>query len=366
VLQLLAEDGLVGLLFLVALFGYLLRSAWVTWKIDPQHAPDVAWRATALSCLLALLVVSNVGFPWRMASTGTLFALALAVLAASDVRIGLHGRLAARPLPWRRAWAPAALGVTLGCIALAIFIAQRAAECEAKIVRATQIALTISASRDWDNPRWDAAKDEMLRLTREAIAINPHYRKITPMVADELARWGDWKNATWIWESVLQSRPYIVAILTNAARGHGAMEQWPQAAHYLERAKRVSPDAPAVLSLDVILLSRTGHEQDAVRLARDAIAKGRYDADLLNAAFVLGWRSGDLEMAEQALTLRIRAFPAERIADTLRLANFYLVAAKDEGKALQAWRDALAWAGPANRAAVLQQVPAAYRDRLGT
>jgi O-antigen ligase len=366
VLQLLAEDGLAGLLFLTGLVGYLLRSAWLTWKAGAEHAQEAPWRATALSSLLALLVVSNVGFPWRMASTGALFALSLALLAASDVRLGLQGRLAAASVGWRRAWSVPALGVTVGCLGIAVFIAQLAAECEAKIVRATQIALTISASRDWNNPRWNAAKDEMLRLTREAVAINPHYRKITPMVADELARWGDWKDATWIWESVLQSRPYIVAILTNAARGHGAMEQWDQAMPYLRRAKEVSPDAPAVLSLEVILLSRTGHDEDALRLAREVIAKGHYDADLLNAAFVLGWRSGDLPMAEQALKLRMREFPENRIADTLRLANFYLAGMKDEGKALQAWRDALTLAGPAHRAAVLQQVPAAYRDRLGT
>ncbi|MGZ5180965.1 MAG: O-antigen ligase family protein [Ramlibacter sp.] len=367
VLQLLAEDGIAGWVFLAGLFAYLLRSAWVTWKAaEGQQAAEAPWRATALASLLALLIVSNVGFPWRMASTGALFALSLAVLAASDVRFGLQARLAARPLRWRRAWTPAALGVTAGCLALAVYIAEQAAECESKIVRATQIALTISASGDWDNPRWNGAKQDMLRLTREAVAINPHYRKITPMIADELARWNDWQDATWIWESVLQSRPYIVAILTNVARGYGAREQWAQAAPFLERARRISPDAPAVLSLEVILLSRTGREKEATQLARESVARGRYDADLLNAAFVLGWRGGDLPMAEQALKLRMRDFPATRIVDALRLGSFYLAAEKDETKALQAWREALVLAGPANRAAVLQQVPAAYRDRLGT
>ena len=365
VLQLLAEDGAVGFLFLAGLIAYLLRAAWVSWRLGPEQAEEVPWRAVALASLASLLLVSNVGFPWRMASTGALFALTLAVLAASDGRLGLEGRLAARTFRWRRPWAVPALGVTLGCFALSVYIAQLAAECEAKIVRATQIALSISASRDWDNPRWNPAKAEMLRLTREAVAINPHYRKITPMVADELARWGDWKDAIWVWESVLQSRPYIVAILTNVARGYAVSEQWDRAAPYLQRAKQVSPDAPAVLSLEVILLSRTGHDAEATRLARDVIAKGHYDPDLLNAAFVLGWRSGDLAMAEQALKLRIRDVPAQRIPDTLRLANFYLVGEKDEGKALQAWRDALQMAGPANRAAVLQQVPAPYRDRVG-
>ena len=85
----------------------------------------------------------------------------------------------------------------------------------------------------------------MLQLVREGVAINPHYRKITPMVADELARWGDWANAVWIWESVLSSRPRIVAILTNVARGYAAMGQPDRARAYLMRAQRLAPDAPA-------------------------------------------------------------------------------------------------------------------------
>jgi hypothetical protein len=113
------------------------------------------------------------------------------------------------------------------------------------------------------------------------------------------------------------------------------------------------------------MLSRTGHEDQATRLVRDVVARGRHDADLLNAAFVLGWRSGDFTMAEHAMQLRIREYPASRLSDTLRLADFYLAGEKDEGKALQAWREALAQAGPANRAAVLQHVPAEYRARLG-
>jgi hypothetical protein len=143
------------------------------------------------------------------------------------------------------------------------------------------------------------------------------------------------------------------------------MEQWQRALPFLEQAKSVSPEAPAVLSIEVILLSRTGHEAEATQLARDVMGRGRYDADLLNAAFVLGWRSGDLAMAERALKLRMREFPGNQVADALRLANFYLAGTKDEGKAVRAWRDALELAGPANRTAVLQQVPPAYRDRVG-
>jgi O-antigen ligase len=360
-LQLVAEDGLFGVLALLGLFAYLLRSAWITWRLP--RTDDAAWRAAALTSLLALLVVSNVGFAWRMASTGALFALALAVLAASDTRTGAGGKLAPQRFEWRPLWTwPALAGTGLG-VAAAAFITWQAVLCEAKLVRAGQIAISIAASPDPNSPRWNPAKAEMLRLTREGIAINPHYRKLTPIVADELAVWGDWKNATWIWESVLRSRPYVVAMLTNAARGHAAQKEMPQALHYLGRAQAISPDAPSVRSLEVILLAMSGEPERALALARQSMQPGQYDYDLLNNAFTLARRAGDLALAERALTLRIQEFPTQRSEGLIELGTFYLESLGDEKRALQAWRQGVASAHPRRRAEVLARVPAAYRDR---
>ncbi len=62
----------------LALVAYLLQSAWRTLKATgPEAGEEAPWRAVFLCSLLALMIVSNVGFPWRMASTGALFALCL-------------------------------------------------------------------------------------------------------------------------------------------------------------------------------------------------------------------------------------------------------------------------------------------------
>ena len=45
--------------------------------------------------------------------------------------------------------------------------------------------------------------------------------------------------------------------------------------------------------LEVILLARSAQELQALALARDALARGFSDYDLLNATFVLAWRAGD-------------------------------------------------------------------------
>lgn len=72
-----------------------------------------------------------------------------------------------------------------------MYIAQQAVECEGKIVRAVKIALAVSQSGQPNGPRCQPAKSEMLTLTREGVAINPHYQKLTPMAADAMAQWGD-------------------------------------------------------------------------------------------------------------------------------------------------------------------------------
>jgi O-antigen ligase len=365
-LQVVAEYGLAGWLFLWLLGAYLLLAAGRTWRADSAEAhEDQPWRAVLLSSLLALMVVSNIGFPWRMATTGALFALCLGGLAASDARIGLRARLLARPLQWNPLRANAALAATTACIVLALFIVERAAEAESKLVRAAKMAIGISLSGSPNNPQFDASKREMLRLVSEGIAINPHYRKITPIVADELARWGDWRNATWIWESVLASRPYIVAIISNAARGHASLGQTGQALELLERARQIQPSAPSVRSLEVVLLSRAGQEPKALELAKDAVGSGIYDYDLVNALFMLARRAGDYPLAEKAAALRMAQWPESRAAGQVQLGLMYGVDMRQEDKALAAFRLGLQLASPTQRAGLLQQIPPEFRARLG-
>ena len=365
-LQLLAEYGLAGWLFLLALAGYLLQSAWRTLRaVGPEAEAQAPWRAVLLCSLLALMIVSNVGFPWRMAATGALFSLCLAGLAASDARMGLVARWSAAAVAWRPAFSLALATLTVSCIALAAYITQQATESEQKIVRATKIALTISASGDPNNPKWRQSKAQMLELIREGIALNPHYRKITPMVADELARWGDWKEATWIWESVLSSRPHVVAIMANVARGYTSMGNTEKALEFMERARKIQPRAPAVRSLEVILLSRSGQEARALELARQAIGDNIYDYDLANATFWLASRAGDYGLAYKAMQLRIVGWPESRVQGYVQLGELYATQVKDPEKAFKYYQQAVVLTPEAGRPELLARIPADYWAKLG-
>ncbi|HSH91215.1 MAG TPA: O-antigen ligase family protein [Ramlibacter sp.] len=366
-LQLIAEYGVVGWLFLAGLLAFLYAAAKRTLLAKSrEERAEGAWRAVFLCSLLAFMVVSSIGFPWRMAATGALFALCLGALAASDARLGVAGRLLATSVTWKPFYSHASAALLAIGIGLAIHITNEAARSEHDIVRATRIALTLSATGTPNDPRYSRERTEMLRLISEGVAINPHYRKITPMVADEVARWGDWKNAVWIWESVLESRPHIVAIITNVARGYTVMGNYPQAMEFLERAKKIQPRAPAVRSLEVILLARMGQEPRALELARSAIADNVYDYDMVNTGFSLAWRAGDYGLAERALQLRMRAWPATRPLGLVQLGNMYATSVKDPDRALMLFRRGRGLVSEADWQKLVHLVPPEYRTKLET
>ena len=367
-LQLIAEYGLAGWLFLIGLLVYLGASAWTTWRAgSAPEVPDALPRALALASLLALLLVSGAGFAWRMASTGAIFAVGLGILAATDLTAA-HAQASRMAytsrMPWGAGVARASVVATLLCLLLGAYISQQAAACERKIITAVKMALTISASGEPTHPQWNDAKADLLQRVRDGVAINPHYRKITPLVADNLATWGDWQNAIWIWESVLSSRPYVVAILSNVARGKSALGDRDGALRYLARAQTIQPAAPTVRSLEVFLLIQSGQLAQADSLVRHYLGTGSYDNDLLKLAYNLGERKADWPLAIWALELRNQLLPAQAAAGALRIGNIYLLKLDDEAQALKAYRAAIAAVPPAYRDSVRSQVPESVRARL--
>ena len=365
VLQLLAEYGLTGFVFLLALLFYLLLAAWNTWRNrSAEGLAEAPLRSVVLASLLAFLIVSNIGFPWRLAATGSLFALSLALLAASDARLKNPGPLRAMRLAWKPMYSRCLAVLMVFCLALAIYISQQAMAAEQKIVTAVKIALGVSASGDANNPKWDKLKSEMLVLLREGVAINPHYRKITPMVADELGRWGDWKNAVWVWESVVSSRPYVVAIMSNIARGYSRLGNNDKAMEYLARCEKLQPRSVSVRSLGVVLYTRAGRELEAIKLARHYMEEGTYDFEMLNAAYLLGTQNRDAALVIQSLELRQKSFPGGTVDTFLKLADAYASLKKDDVRALGYYRSALAAAPASAKEDIRQQIPKAYASRL--
>ena len=369
-LQLLAEYGLIGAAVLLALLGWLVAVALRTLRLPTDDGPlarEAALRGVTLVGLLALLIVSQSGFPWRMASTGALFALALGVLAASEWRLGRTRRRETLALPWNPRVAQAVLAAAAGCGALALYISWQAAEAERLIVRAVKQSMTFARQPDPRSPRSESLRQDLLKSVRRGIEINPHYRKITPMVADELAQMGDWDNARWIWESVVASRPYVVAIHTNIARAHAHKGDLASARAALDKARAVQPDAPAVQSMHLLLMAQSGEEARAAGVARALLRDTpRPSIELLNAAYAIGARTRDWPLALLSLERRIDVVPAQAVEAWLRIGHIHAdpAAAPDEARALAAYRAALNAAPEGRREQVLRQIPPAWRARL--
>lgn len=367
ILQLLAEYGLIGWAFLLSLIAYLVVAALRTLtNRTVEGKREAPLRLLTLSSLLVLLLVSNAGFPWRLATTGALFALCLAVLSASDTRLGLwKTQGGARPIVWKRNYSKVALWATTCSMTVAMWIAQQAIESESKLVRAIKIALTISKSGQPNHPQWQTAKAEMIQLMRDGIKINPHYRKLTPMAADELANWGDWENAIWIWDSVLASRPNIVAVAANISRGYLQIGDYQRSLEYLAHAAKLQPTAPAVRSLQVIFLTRTSKYSEAKDVIKELFQTGVVDYDLVYTAYLIGTRTKDWELAIQALHMRIKKWPHEAYDGWLKLGDIYNKAeVGDASKALDSYAQAVKTAPDQFKEAIRGKIPQAYQSRL--
>lgn len=366
-LQLLAEYGVVvGGLFLAVLFAYLLVAAGKTWQLMGARSQEAPIRAIALASMLTLLIVSNAGFPWRLASTGALLALNLSLLAATDVRLGFKEAFFALSLRSRPRLSRTLLPPLTACFALAVFITYQAAEAERKIVKSIQMgnaAAKLSQARGVPSPERSA---RLLENIREGIEINPHYRKLTPMVADQLAELGDWENAIWIWKSVAASRPHIAAIWSNLAKGYAQQGENEQALDAVYRWQRLEPNAIDSLALEVTLLGLTGKDSLAVRKITGAYDQGRFDFALLQTGYAMGLKTHDWSLAIRSLELRNQTWPEHAADGYFRLGSIYANENMgNEIKALAAFRHGWSLVSTEQQKEKYRnQVPLPYREQM--
>ena len=365
-LQLLSEYGvIVGGLFIAVLFAYLLIAAGKTWRLQGADLQEAPLRALTLASLLALMIVSNAGFPWRLASTGVLFALCLAILAGSDARLGFRETGFAASLRWRPGFSRAMLAGLVCCTVLAAYITQQAAEAERKIVGAIKLGNEIiKLTQAGQIPSVEQSVKQVQNI-REGIAINPHYRKLTAIVANQLAIHGDKKNAILIFESIAASRPHIANIWAYLVILYTQLGQSSQAYEALQQLQRLQPDSPRGQSLEIMILSRSGHEAQAAQMLTDYFNRGGNEYDMVQAGYTLGLEMKNWSLAIRALALRNQIWPRLAVDGYFRMGLIYASPElHDEAKALAAFRAGLQAVQPEEKDNFRQQVPEDYRAKL--
>ena len=365
-LQLFSEYGVVvGGLVVAVLFAYWLLEAGMTWRLRDAGLQEAPLRALTLSSLLALAIVSNAGFPWHLASTTALFALCLAMLASMDARLGHPSPFFAARLPWRPMGTQVTVVVLLCCTGLAVYITRQAALAEYRLVHAIHIANGLIRSQGADGPEWTTQRAELLQNVREGIAINPHYRKLTAELAEPLAAGGDWANAVWILESVVASRPHISALWTGLAMGYSQLGQYDRAQAALVQVQRLKPDAAPTRTLEVILLNRAGHSDQAIDKLNAYFDQGLFDYDMVQTGYAIGYQTGHWPLAIRSQELRIATWPEHAADGYFRLGKIFAEpGVHDDARALAAFRAGLEAVPAEQKDNYRNQVPLPYRLRM--
>lgn len=238
-LQVVAEYGVCGMLFVLGLVWCIAQALRVSRTSEDRSR--ALWAAALGVMLVGLLIVSAAGFPWHMAVTSWMLALGLGGIDAVTREPHAFEPRATSSSRWLT---PLGAIVSTAALAGGIYVANWALQSEYRIIHATRIAMSIAESPNPNAERWDGAKRALLEDLQVAVATNPQFRKVTPAAAEAVASWGDWRNARWIWESVIASRPHVVSILVNLARANHELGDEAAAVEYMRRADAVwrSPD----------------------------------------------------------------------------------------------------------------------------
>ncbi|NBW49794.1 MAG: O-antigen ligase domain-containing protein [Betaproteobacteria bacterium] len=320
-LQLLGEYGLpVGGGTLAVLLAYLLLSTQRTWQLSVAGNAGLqgAVQAVALCSLLTLFMVSNAGFPWRLASTGALFMVALALLASSTTRqIGLFSKGT-----WR-----VGIGGLVVALLVCIWISTQAMRAEICIVRSVQILNLLVAKPNIPADQRASLQQEAFALLQEGVAINPHYRKLTALAAGQFAATGNLEAALWAQDSVAASRPYLPDVHANRVLLYSNLQKPAEAQAALEALQALQSDAPRTRALGILLLRRAGQDDQAAQQLRTYFAKGYVEYDLVRFALAIGLQNKDKALTVQAYRLWVQGWPGEN--------NFQKDAA---GFAPESWR----------------------------
>jgi O-antigen ligase len=363
-LQLLSEYGLiVGGLSLAFWVAYWLFAIGTTLRLPPAAWSRAPPRAFALASLMALFVVSGAGFPWHLASCAALLSLCLALVARSDVESPAMQRL--HLLRWSEARTTISLTFLGCCLAVAGYITLQGARAEYHIVQALKLSAKLSKATALDVNMRNDMKSEMLRNLRIGIGINPHYRRLSALVAEPLSSQGDWPNAIWILESVAASRPHIAAIWQALAQGYSNLGKHDAALHALNEVKRLRPASIETSALEVSVLSRAGMDQQATDILETHYTAGTFDVQMTEMGYAIGYKTRNWALAIRSLELRNQIWPEQAADGHMRLGKIYLEPSVQNSKrALEEFKRGIDAVPFDQKDNFRRQVPQAFQEAM--
>lgn len=269
-LQLLSEYGLLlggGLLTLLG--AQVLYTAQRFAAPQPITQFPMALAGTALSGLVALGLVSLVGFPLHLASCTVLLALLLRALTFAETPT-------ATPCPNRRNIGLITTGLAT-CLVLCSALTAMACFVERQYMRVA-VAL-IHGSTLEASPRDDL---------QQALWWHPHYKKLQYPIATRLVELGEWRMATEVMTTMANSRPNAANTLFSLAALHTRQNQLQQAQSALNRLQQLQPDTLRNIKIQADILARQGKDSDALQLIDEVLAA--WPADIASDTGLLKMR----------------------------------------------------------------------------
>ncbi len=378
-LQLMAEYGLLGLLCLMSLLIYLSYLAWRiglqvyrqrhrTSDLKVSESPTLESDAFVkerseniylIICLLASIaalgVTSLAGFPLRLAATGSTFAVVIGCLAGLCV-YPIWGKSTIKLIH-----VPAIASkmmVTLSILAtiLAMHVSNEARLAEAYISRAISLSMSVNYKAPPEmQATMRATHQEAVNQIKLGIAKNSHYRKMTYLVSDKLASIEDWNNAAIVYDSIIDSRPFIPIILHSAAIVHERLRNYAKQLDYAERALKLRPAYATARSLELHALLGLNRHLDALGRGRTYMADGLLDDVGVVAVFRAAIATQDFNYALQVLSLRSERFPNTKVDSLLSTGNIQFKNLNKPEEALETFKQA--WALSDKGTAVVAAIP---------
>jgi O-antigen ligase len=236
-----------------------------------------------------------------------------------------------------------ARAVLVGCLCLALYITWQAQQAEKYLTQAIQLALKFGLAEQSGDPAAATFKAQALDSVRAGIAVNPHYRRLTAEVAEPFAARGDWKNATWILESVASSRPNVPVIWKAIAAGYAHQGDHQRAEKAFQEVQRLRPDSFSTVVLRTSLLTLAGRTEQAAGLLHQQLSANAFDFELVQTAYAIGYKTQNWELAERSLEALIRTWPEQAADGYFRLGKLYTeTPLQNPQKAIQAFKSGLA------------------------
>lgn len=366
VFQLLSEYGLiVGGLFCAFFAAFILKWAGSTWSGLPAMLPGMSLRACALGSILVLLVVAGAGFPLHLAPCCALLGLSIGILGATDRQTAKMGETYLRTVARSSSIHRIATGVAAMSLLAAMGVSVQAMRAESKMMEALVLATDMVNAKTANTPLEPSRKFRLLDNAYSAIDINPHLRKLAPIVADRLAAAGELEDAVKIWRSSTESRPHVAALWSNLALGYSNLGQHAEAQAALEQFKRLRPTRPENISIEITLRRNAGDMAGALQQIRDHFRNDNYDFSIVQTGYETAVLARDWPLAIEALERRNESWPELMANGWLQLGLIYSRPEVNQpAKAQAAFRAGLLASKDEFREAYRQKVPLPYRDLL--